>query len=73
MTHYYSRSVMIKCWENLLHLEIIRPVDKSSRIQNEYRPCALNVMASEVQSAVEANKNVFIAVKEWAKTKVLEA
>ncbi len=67
----YGRDVMLKCWENLIHLELLRHVDKS--LQKEYRPCVLNVSTAEVKRAVSTHGDVYDAVKQWAKAGDLPA
>ena len=62
----FSRAVMMKSWELLISLELIRPLDKGSRIQNEYKQYALDVMPEEIE-CVAANAHCLpLDVKEWA-------
>ena len=62
----FDRHVMIKCWENLIHLEILRPLDQGSRVLNEYRSYALNVMPEEIQNVVKNHDRLMRVVQDWA-------
>ena len=64
LTH--NRAVMMKNWENLIHLEILSPQDKHSRVQNEFKSYTLNVLPEEVRKAINSYPNVIFALKDWA-------
>lgn len=63
----FDRHIMIKCWENLANLEILRPVDQGSRIQNEYRSYVLNVLETSVQDVLKKHPNILPEIEEWSK------
>ena len=66
----YDRGVVMKAWEALEDLELITPLDKTSKVQKEYRLHVLHVQRTMIMTAVE---NGFpLPVKEWASSGIVE-
>ena len=66
----YDRGVVMKAWETLEDLELITPLDKTSKVQKEYRLHVLHVTRTMIMTAVE---NGFpLPVKEWASSGIVE-
>lgn len=63
----HDRNVMMKCWENLISLELLRPVDRGNKVQNEYKLYVLNVADSDIRRVIEdKGDKVFTSVRNWA-------
>jgi hypothetical protein len=68
----YDRAVVMKSWETLVALELLRPLDRGSKIQNEYKLYALGVMQREVARSVDAFQGMPLSVREWARSGINE-
>lgn len=66
----YDRAVVMKAWEALQDLELITPLDKTSKIQKEYRLHLLHVTTEMIMNAVE--NGLPLSVKEWATTGITD-
>eukprot|EP00095_Tigriopus_kingsejongensis_P012681 maker-scaffold22_size673200-snap-gene-3.26 protein:Tk12681 transcript:maker-scaffold22_size673200-snap-gene-3.26-mRNA-1 annotation:"origin recognition complex subunit 4" len=64
----FDRSVIMKSWENLIHLEVLRPLDHGAKVQNEYKDYILDVLDSDLVRVVEKASGVPLDLREWAKT-----
>ena len=56
----------MKSWETLIYLEIIRPLDRGDKIQNEYKDFAMDVTPEEVDRVVSGYQGLPVDVREWA-------
>merc|ERR1712020_127582 len=66
----YDRGVVMKAWETLQDLELITPLDKTSKVQKEYRLHGLHVTKAMIMTAVE--DGFPLSVKEWASSGIAE-
>lgn len=66
----YDRAVVMKAWEALQDLELITPLDKSSKVQKEYKLHLLQVPIEMIMSSVE--NGLPLSVKEWANSGISE-
>lgn len=64
----FDRSVIMKSWENLIHLEIIRPLDRGAKVQNEYKDYMLDIMDTDLTKVVDKVPGIPLDLRDWAKT-----
>lgn len=64
----FDRSVIVKSWETLIYLEIVRPTDRGAKIQNEYKDYVLEVRSRDICEVIEAMAGIPLDLKEWAKS-----
>ncbi|XP_070550130.1 origin recognition complex subunit 4-like [Ptychodera flava] len=61
----YEKPVVLKAFEHLQALELLKPVDGGQRSQKEYRPMTLLVDASQINDALQKYPNCPTEVKQW--------
>nr|XP_006820848.1 PREDICTED: origin recognition complex subunit 4-like [Saccoglossus kowalevskii] len=64
----YEKAVVLKAFEHLLALEMIKPADGGQRSQKEYRPMMLLVDAMQIDDALQKYPNCPTEVKQWNMT-----
>lgn len=61
----YEKAVVLKAFEHLQALELIRPADGGQRAQKEYQPMTLLVDAMQINDALQKYPNCPTEVKQW--------
>ncbi|XP_070550112.1 origin recognition complex subunit 4-like [Ptychodera flava] len=61
----YEKPVVLKAFEHLQALELLKPADGGQRSQKEYRPMTLLVDASQINDALQKYPNCPTEVKQW--------
>ncbi|KAL5009478.1 hypothetical protein ScPMuIL_011783 [Solemya velum] len=63
----FEKSVVLKAFEHLLALELVKPMDSGgTRIQKEYRLMSLLIHPSQILDALQKYPNCPTEVKQWA-------
>ncbi|XP_070546256.1 origin recognition complex subunit 4-like isoform X2 [Ptychodera flava] len=61
----YEKPVVLKAFEHLQALELLKPADGGQRSQKEYRPMTLLVDATQINDALQKYPNCPTEVKQW--------
>ncbi|TRY76351.1 hypothetical protein TCAL_12274 [Tigriopus californicus] len=64
----FDRSIIMKSWENLIHLEILRPLDRGAKVQNEYKDYIMDIMDLDLTKVVDKVPGIPLDLRDWAKT-----
>jgi hypothetical protein len=64
----FDKSRILKSWETLLALELIRPSERNSRVPNEYRDCKLDVDPRLVDRVVQNAAAIPQDIREYARS-----
>ncbi|CRL03104.1 CLUMA_CG016393, isoform A [Clunio marinus] len=66
-----SRETILRCFENLRHLELIAPVGIEGKVQKEYQMYKSLIFASQIDDAVHKYQNLPTEVEQWAKSSLI--
>ncbi|XP_074652517.1 origin recognition complex subunit 4-like [Tubulanus polymorphus] len=64
----FERAVVLKAYEHLVALELIRPADGGTKTQKEFKPMNLLIDGTQIDEAVKSYPNCPTEIKQWSKS-----
>ena len=71
MFQLFDKAVVLKAFEHLCGLELVRPADSAGRTQKEYRLMSLLVDSTQIMEALQTYPGCPTDVRQWATSSIV--